>query len=205
MNIGKNIKKYRKERKMTQQQLADAINKSKSTIEKYEADKIKSISFDTLGNIATALQVPVDILCGLELEPFIEPLGGVILGYTDKKTGLLTLDSSEDYIKSEIAKDLVDNEFYIAINSLKTFLNYTSGINLTWDISDDKNIKIKIRDNPKGYSKVLNEKEALSFIDRIKFHIMAEINYMAYKDAQKEIKETLKKMNKEKNTNSQPK
>ena len=199
MNIGKNIKKYRKERKMTQQQLADAINKSKSTIEKYEADKIKSISFDTLGNIATVLQVPIDILCGLELEPFIEPIEGFVLGYTDKKTGMFTLDSTEDYVKSEIAKDLVDRSFYIAINSLKTFLNYTSNVNLTWDISDDKDVKIKIIDNSKNYSKTLTEEEAFDFIDKIKFHIKAEIDCMNHIDTRKEL---MKRLTEE---NTQPK
>lgn len=40
MNIGANIKKFRKEKGFTQQQLADSISKSKSIIQKYEANEV---------------------------------------------------------------------------------------------------------------------------------------------------------------------
>lgn len=41
MNIGANIKKYRKEKGLTQQQLADLIGKSTIGVRKYEANDIK--------------------------------------------------------------------------------------------------------------------------------------------------------------------
>lgn len=54
MNIGDNIKKYRKIAGITQVKLAKEINKSESTIRKYEANDVKP-DFATLDNIAEAL------------------------------------------------------------------------------------------------------------------------------------------------------
>ena len=41
MNIGDNIKKYRRANKMTQTELANKLNKSLRTIQKYEANETK--------------------------------------------------------------------------------------------------------------------------------------------------------------------
>ena len=51
-NIGNLIKEYRKDKGMTQQQLADKIGKHKITIAKYESGKITNIPFDVLSEIA---------------------------------------------------------------------------------------------------------------------------------------------------------
>ena len=56
MTIGNKIKQYRKDKKLTQQQLADLTNRSKSTIEKYESNKVTP-SFKVLEEIAKALDV----------------------------------------------------------------------------------------------------------------------------------------------------
>lgn len=58
MNIGENIKKFRKERGLTQKQLAENINKSAITIRKYEANDINT-PIDVLGEIAHVLNVDV--------------------------------------------------------------------------------------------------------------------------------------------------
>ena len=55
------IKVYRKHRKMTQQGLADAINKSKVYISKLEAGG-RNPSVDVLSKIARALNVDIDDL-----------------------------------------------------------------------------------------------------------------------------------------------
>lgn len=54
MNIGEKIKLLRKERGLTQKQLADAIHKSEITVRKYEANDI-SITFDVLQDILEVL------------------------------------------------------------------------------------------------------------------------------------------------------
>lgn len=62
MNIGAKIKEYRKKKKITQRQLAAAINKSKSTIEKYETNTLKNIPITTLNEIAKVLDVSLNDL-----------------------------------------------------------------------------------------------------------------------------------------------
>lgn len=61
MHIGENIKRFRKEKGITQQQLANAIHKSKSAVEKYEYGDI-NISISTLQDIATALDISFESL-----------------------------------------------------------------------------------------------------------------------------------------------
>lgn len=61
--IGMNIKKYRKG-KFTQQELADKIGKTESSIRKYEKGLV-TIPLDVLNRIATALGVEVSDLMGI--------------------------------------------------------------------------------------------------------------------------------------------
>lgn len=63
--IGQNIKQYRKG-KMTQQELADKIGKTESSIRKYEKG-IVTIPLNVLEQIASALDVSVSDLMILEL------------------------------------------------------------------------------------------------------------------------------------------
>lgn len=57
-HIGKRIKLYRKNKGMTQEQLAALINKSKSAVSKYECGEI-SIDIDTLYDIADVLEISI--------------------------------------------------------------------------------------------------------------------------------------------------
>lgn len=59
--IGKQIRTFRKKRKMTLESLADIICKSKSTVSKYENGEIP-VDIETLYEIASALQVHVEQL-----------------------------------------------------------------------------------------------------------------------------------------------
>lgn len=61
IHVGSRIKMYRKSRKMTLQQLADAIHKSKSSVSKYENGEI-SLDIETLAEIAQVLQVTINQL-----------------------------------------------------------------------------------------------------------------------------------------------
>lgn len=184
MNIGENIKKYRKEKNMTQQQLANAINKSKSTIEKYEANKIKSISFDTLENIATTLQVPIDILCGLKLNPILIEGEDFFLGFENKETGEISYDSMENYLQAEMAKDLVNKGLLNKIifdqfQSIKTLLLCSGDYDLTWVI-DESDVKIKLTNISNYNSSILTLDEALDLFKRIRLHIEAEMKFIEY-------------------------
>jgi transcriptional regulator with XRE-family HTH domain len=61
LQIGNQIRTFRKKRNMTLHELSDVIHKSKSTISKYEKGEI-AIDIETLYEIADALQVHVEQL-----------------------------------------------------------------------------------------------------------------------------------------------
>lgn len=58
MHIGVNIKKFRKERGLTQKELSEKINKSTITVRKYEANDTTP-PIDVLRNIADVLDLTV--------------------------------------------------------------------------------------------------------------------------------------------------
>lgn len=66
MSIGKNIKHCRKARKLTQKQLADMINKTDRSIQKYENDTIEP-PISVINDIAKALMISIT-----DLIPVIE-------------------------------------------------------------------------------------------------------------------------------------
>lgn len=70
--IGKNIKKYRKLKGMTQRELAEKLLLSESFIAKLESVTYQSISVDTLKQIADVLGVHVAFFIIEDLEEFIE-------------------------------------------------------------------------------------------------------------------------------------
>lgn len=57
--IGNNIKKYRKEKGITQRQLAESLLLSESFIAKLESVTYQSISIDTLEQIAKILNIDI--------------------------------------------------------------------------------------------------------------------------------------------------
>lgn len=65
--IGRDIKKYRKKNKITQVKLANLINKSESSVQKYEKGEVE-IPNSVLINIAQVLDISFDDLVGLELK-----------------------------------------------------------------------------------------------------------------------------------------
>lgn len=65
LEIGKKIKQYRKEGKMTQQELAAKIGKTESSIRKYEKGLV-SIPLDVIEEIASALDINAFHLMGIE-------------------------------------------------------------------------------------------------------------------------------------------
>lgn len=63
MSIGENIKKYRKEKNLNQQQFADLLDISKSTLIRYEGNKSIPTPF-ILSNIAKVLEVDLKDIKG---------------------------------------------------------------------------------------------------------------------------------------------
>lgn len=65
--VGSQIKMFRKIKKMTIDELGKMINKSKSTVSKYESGEI-AIDIETLFDIATALNINIINLVDIEIE-----------------------------------------------------------------------------------------------------------------------------------------
>jgi len=59
LTLGQNIKKYRKQKGLTQSELAEMIDLKSITIRKYESDD-REPSIETITKIAEALGVPVN-------------------------------------------------------------------------------------------------------------------------------------------------
>lgn len=71
LNITKiRIRKIRKLRNITQQELAESIGVSKSTISKYESGNITNIKIDTLNKIADVLGVSIAYLLDVDLPAY---------------------------------------------------------------------------------------------------------------------------------------
>ena len=102
MEIGKNIKDYRKLREITQTKLADSIGMSLRTIQKYESEEI-SISIDTLKDISKALDVHIINLLGLEKE--------------HKSIAKLTANVKVDMTELDIARAKLD-QIKVLINEI---------------------------------------------------------------------------------------
>lgn len=76
MNIGEKIKTLRKEKKITQKQLADMVNKNIRTIQKYESCEIK-IPLESLVDISRCLNVPLKYFNCIDEVPTLELGNGV--------------------------------------------------------------------------------------------------------------------------------
>lgn len=66
IRVGNNIKKYRKDNKMTLKELAEKIGLTEATVQKYEAGNIKKIDIEMLKKIADALNIKPEKLTGWE-------------------------------------------------------------------------------------------------------------------------------------------
>lgn len=62
--FGDNLRKYRKEKKLTQEKLADLLNVSFQTISKWEKKKTEP-NIDTLIKIASIFNITLDELVGV--------------------------------------------------------------------------------------------------------------------------------------------
>ncbi len=94
-SIGKKIKKIRKKRGMNQYEFAELIGLCKSTISKYENDKL-SVPIDNLKKISDVFNVPMNEFFSDETEYYEEPVR-----YQDP----VLKDSSTQIIKDNFYKN----------------------------------------------------------------------------------------------------
>jgi transcriptional regulator with XRE-family HTH domain len=62
--LAKNLKKFRKQKKLSQEKLARLVDISYNTISKIEAGKSKNPTFETLSKLADVFGVSMDELTG---------------------------------------------------------------------------------------------------------------------------------------------
>ena len=138
VEIGKRIRCFRQNRKMTLQELASAIYKSKATLSKYETGEI-SIDIDTLYNLADALHVRTEQLLyhrtaeseappEREISPtFFRGLNHFYAYYFDGRNGHLSRSVFDLYDQIGI------NKFRIAMYmNYKDHQNYQQAENIYW-------------------------------------------------------------------------
>lgn len=66
IRVGNNIRKYRKENKMTLKELAEKVGLTEATVQKYEAGNIKKIDIEMLKRLSDALETRPEKLTGWE-------------------------------------------------------------------------------------------------------------------------------------------
>lgn len=131
MNIGDNIKKYRKLARITQVQLAEKIQKSESTVRKYEANNVKP-DFAVLNDIADALGCTlmdlldenkkssninfIEITQFGYLKEYVKTLGYEVIA--DESEGYLVIKTNES--EYEITQFQLDD----LLNSSKSFMQF---------------------------------------------------------------------------------
>ncbi len=126
MNIGHNIKKYRKRACITQVQLAEKVNKSVSTIQKYELNTVKP-NITIITKIADVLNCTVNDLLGLNIT---DDKDASELLYNDNQNRLINIlkiygykiyetDSIFRIVKHDIIKEFSEEQF----NNAESFIN----------------------------------------------------------------------------------
>ena len=109
MNIGKKIKVLRAEKGISQQELADAINKTRALVSHIEVTS--KVNFYTLTEIAQALDVTIDY--------FTENLPHKTLNESEIEYSSLTKKIESLEKENELLKEIVENQKEI-ISQLKT-------------------------------------------------------------------------------------
>ena len=119
MNLGENIKKYRKQKGLTQKELASKVGVAASTITKYEKGDLEP-SLDTIKKIANVLDVPMVYIIGDNSELGFQ---AHIKGYADDVNSYYKSPSD---VKTEITWDNINNIFekFASNEFLQNELNY---------------------------------------------------------------------------------
>lgn len=114
MSIGSNIKKYRLKIGLTQKQLADKIDKSKSSIEKYESDKTE-VPLNVLEEIAEALNTNVNSILYSSFNEWLDaqPIDlQISINFMDPKDYEILVDSFDKSIYEEEFNKSIDNIYF---------------------------------------------------------------------------------------------
>ena len=102
---GERIKKLRKEKGLTQEQLGNLLGVKKSAIAKYENNRVENLKKDTIQKLSEIFDVPASYFLGIDEsnQPIITDSITIPL-YSDIScgTGLFVDDSVDEYISVNI-------------------------------------------------------------------------------------------------------
>lgn len=123
ISLGENIKKLRKNKGLSQKQLAEILNLSEITIRRYE--KCSNIpTIETLDKIAIALDVPLNELLGTNATTNdIEKKIGTSLNEGDKKKVVNNFNELVEILDWNDFKNMSEDDIFEVIKS-KEFYNY---------------------------------------------------------------------------------
>ena len=189
MNIGENIRKIRKEKKMSSKYIADYIGCSQQAILQYERGE-RNPSIDILQKISEALKVPINDLYtpkNSETSKLLKKLPNNDIGNTLKEIFSCAffeleeefndIESKEEYLQHEM-EQLEKLKKELEISSLSGRSKVSDCLNIIYEFKDifhNLNLKLNIyRDNPAnkgdalkirladekdGYAKIFNTYE----------------------------------------------
>lgn len=123
-HIGSRIKLYRKQKNLSTDELAKYINKSKSTVSKYENGVIV-IDIETLFDIAKVLGINVNQLIDYK-QNFIQPLDEIKGFFSNNNFYIYFFDGRKKKITKgymTISNSKKDVMLYMGINSFHEYLN----------------------------------------------------------------------------------
>ena len=116
-DFGARLKKYRNEKKITQERIAKILGVSNSMISKYE-NNTASPSLDSLCTLSKELCVSIDELCGLQQSGTVS-----LIGLTDGQADCvrLLIDAFHEY-NNTVRKSLSDEQYRVLGQILAEFL-----------------------------------------------------------------------------------
>lgn len=184
MNIGENIRRIRKEKKISSKYIADYIGCSQQAILQYERGE-RNPSIDILNKIALALEVEINQLCSTEsfvtratFEKFMNDNN-----LNEKEFIELVKNNpnlTDEFEKPELIKEFItDEDFNSKMGDLKT-LNRIEVVlkayNIHFAFKEDKNAIILVDKND-NFSNDISTEYFRSFIFKLNKLIENEIEY----------------------------
>lgn len=185
-SFGKTLAKLRKERKLTQQELADLLHVTNKTISKWETNTTAP-DIDTLKRISQVLKVPVDVLLGNSKLTITDKSSKYKL--TKKKLILLLalLFASIFFIYYLIANFILNTKSYSLISGDERFTiegNITVEKNYYYLSLTVKGINVRDFDttviNNAEYSIILNDKIIYNYGDTSSTTLMENFSLSKY-------------------------
>ena len=125
--FGERLTDIRKEKGLTQQELADKMGVSVKTINKYENDNDKDLSFFVVKKLASILNVSIDYLAGYKTNKSIQDASLDTINLTKEAVDSISNGKYDHAILSDI---LSHPQFYIVMLDIMVLLSQDHAINM---------------------------------------------------------------------------